>query len=51
MINANGGSRCILHIDTNVADSKMKGTIILNMSRADMIAGWKTGTIRYTGAR
>lgn len=46
MINANGGNRCILQIDTNVAESKMNGTMILNIKRADMIAGWKTGTIR-----
>jgi hypothetical protein len=51
MINANGGNLCTLQIETNVAERRIKGTIILNIKRADMIVGWKTGTMRYTGAR
>ena len=50
MISAKGGNRCILQI-TNVADRRINGTMILNIYKADMIAGWKTGTMRYKGAK
>jgi hypothetical protein len=46
MISAKGGNRCILQIDTNVADRRINGTMILNINKADMMAGWKTGTMR-----
>lgn len=38
-ISANGGSRCILQIETKAADKRINGMMILNMRRADMMAG------------
>jgi hypothetical protein len=46
MIKANGGSLCTLQIDTNAAERRMKGMMILNINKADIIAGWKMGTMR-----
>ena len=38
-IRAKGGNRCTLQIETNAADRRMNGTMILNISNVDMIAG------------